>query len=103
MVSVTIRSTLIQMATPDDLRGRVSAVNSIFIATSNEMGDFRAGAMATILPATATVAVGGLMVMGVAVGGYFMFPGIRKLSKLSDIEVEDEIKRGTESESLAKK
>jgi MFS family permease len=86
MVSVNIRSTLIQMATPDDLRGRVSAVNSIFIATSNEMGDFRAGTVATLIPVTTTVALGGLMALGVAVGGYFMFPSIRKLSTLSEIE-----------------
>ncbi len=88
MVSVNIRSTLIQMATPDELRGRVSAVNSIFIATSNQMGDFRAGTVATLLPATTTVALGGLMALGVAVGGYFMFPGIRKLSSLSEVEPE---------------
>lgn len=88
MVSVNIRSTLIQMATPDYLRGRVSAVNSIFIATSNEMGDFRAGTVATVLPATVTVALGGLMALGVAVGGYFLFPGIRKLGSLTDIEPE---------------
>jgi MFS family permease len=86
MVSVNIRSTLIQMATPDDLRGRVSAVNSIFIATSNEMGDFRAGTVATLIPVTTTVALGGLMALGVAVGGYFMFPSIRKLRSLSEIE-----------------
>ncbi len=88
MVSVNIRSTLIQMATPDALRGRVSAVNSIFIATSNQMGDFRAGTVATLLPATTTVALGGLMALGVAVGGYFMFPGIRKLSSLHEVEAE---------------
>lgn len=86
MVSVNIRSTLTQMATPDDLRGRVSAVNSIFIASSNEMGDFRAGAMATLLPATATVALGGVMALAVAVGGYFLFPSIRNLSDYSQIE-----------------
>ena len=86
MVSVNIRSTLIQMATPDDLRGRVSAVNSIFIATSNEMGDFRAGTVATLIPVTTTVALGGLMALCVAVGGYFMFPSIRKLTSLSEIE-----------------
>lgn len=86
MISVNIRSTLIQMATPDELRGRVNAVNSIFISTSNEMGDFRAGTIATLLPATTTVALGGLMALGVAVGGYFLFPSIRKLSNLNEVE-----------------
>jgi len=92
MVSVNIRSTLIQMATPDDLRGRVSAVNSIFIASSNEMGDFRAGAMATLLPVTTTVALGGVMALGVALGGYFLFPSIRNLGSLNEIESESEPK-----------
>ncbi|NHO66803.1 MFS transporter [Aestuariicella hydrocarbonica] len=88
MVSVNIRSTLIQIATPDDLRGRVSAVNSIFIATSNKMGDFRAGSVATILSPVATVALGGLMALIVAVGGCYLFPTIRKLDKLDDIDAE---------------
>ena len=49
MVSVNIRLTLIQLATPDELRGRVSAVNSLFIATSNDLGDFRAGSVAAAI------------------------------------------------------
>ena len=49
MVSVNIRMTLAQLATLDELRGRVSAVNSLFIATSNEAGDFRGGATAAVI------------------------------------------------------
>ncbi|WGL17771.1 MFS transporter [Microbulbifer bruguierae] len=86
MISVNIRSTLIQLATPDDLRGRVSAVNSIFIATSNQMGDYRAGAVASVIPAPVTVALGGVMALGVAISGYFIFPAIRKLKKMSELE-----------------
>lgn len=86
MVSVNIRSTLIQLATPDDLRGRVSAVNSIFIASSNKMGDYRAGAIASVIPATATVALGGLMTLVIAIGGYYCFPAIRKLRHMSELE-----------------
>ncbi len=86
MVSVNIRSTLIQLATPDNLRGRVGAVNSIFIATSNELGDFRAGAVASILSPVATVTLGGLMACAVALGGYWLFPKIRHLDRLTDVE-----------------
>ena len=84
MVSVNIRSTLVQIATPDKLRGRVSAVNSIFIASSNKVGDFRAGAVATVLPPIATVTLGGIMALGITLGSYILFPKIRKLDKLTD-------------------
>lgn len=82
MVSMNIRGTLIQLETPDNLRGRVGAVNSLFINTSNEMGDFRAGAVASILSPVATVALGGLMALAVALGGYALFPKIRNLREL---------------------
>ncbi len=84
MVSVNIRSTLIQLATPDSLRGRVGAVNSIFIASSNDIGDFRAGAVAAVIPPVATVALGGIMALLVTVAGYYYFPKIRKLDLLTD-------------------
>ncbi len=83
-ISVNVRSTLIQIATPNELRGRVSAVNTIFIASSNQLGDFRAGSVAALLGPITTVAIGGLMALGVAIGGYYLFPNIRKLDKLSD-------------------
>ncbi len=86
MVSVNIRSTLIQLETPDDLRGRVSAVNSIFIATSNKMGDFRAGAVASVLSPVATVALGGVLALAVAFSGSILFPRLRKLKQLDEIE-----------------
>jgi len=83
-ISVNVRSTLIQLATPNDLRGRVSAVNTIFIATSNQMGDFRSGSVAALTTPIAAVAVGGIMALGVAIGGYFLFPNIRRLDRLAD-------------------
>ena len=88
MISVNVRSTLIQLATPDDLRGRVSAVNSIFISSSNELGDFRAGSVAALLPPVVAVALGGIMALGVTIGGAYLFPTIRKLDKLTDVDVE---------------
>jgi len=86
MVSMNIRSTLIQLATPDELRGRVSAVNSLFISTSNDLGDFRAGAVASVLGPAATVLAGGVIALGVTAGGYLLFPKLRKLDRVSDVQ-----------------
>ncbi len=59
MVSVNVRGTLVQLGTPDDVRGRVSAVNSVFIGASNELGEFRAGTMAHLIGTVPAVVVGG--------------------------------------------
>ena len=87
MVSVNIRTTLIQMATPDELRGRVSAVNMLFIGVSNEMGDFRAGSVAALFGPVSTVLAGAGMAFVVAIGGYMVFPKLRQLDKLTDAEI----------------
>lgn len=91
MVSVNIRSTLIQLATPDALRGRVSAVNMLFISSSNELGDFRAGSVAAALGPVSTVVLGAFMSLGVALGGWLLFPTLRRLDRLTDVEV-DQVK-----------
>ncbi|MDB9890586.1 MFS transporter [Alphaproteobacteria bacterium] len=85
MVSVNIRMTLIQLATPDHLRGRVSAVNAIFISSSNEMGDVRAGSAAALLGPVTTVFIGGLAALSVAIGGWYVFPKLRHLDRLADL------------------
>ena len=59
MVSVYVRQTLVQLATPDDMRGRVGAVSSVFIVTSNEFGDFRAGMVAAAIGVVPAVVLGG--------------------------------------------
>ncbi len=84
IVSVNIRLSLIQIATPDHLRGRVSAVNGIFISSSNEMGDVRSGGVASAIGPVATVILGGVMAVGVAVGGGMLFAKLRKLDKVTD-------------------
>jgi hypothetical protein len=84
MVSVNIRLSLIQIATPDHLRGRVSAVNGIFISSSNEMGDVRSGGVTSAIGPVATVVLGGIMAIGVAVGGSILFSKLRKLNKVTD-------------------
>jgi MFS family permease len=60
LISVVVRSTLVQLCTPDEMRGRVSAVNSLFIGTSNQLGEFRAGAMAALIGGVPAVLVGGV-------------------------------------------
>lgn len=84
MVSVNVRSTIIQLATPDELRGRVNSVNSLFIATSNDLGDFRAGTVASFVGPVATVLAGGFMAVGVVAGAYLLFPTLRKLDRITD-------------------
>ena len=82
MVSVVIRLTLIQIETPDDMRGRVSAVNSTFIGASNELGEFRAGAMAEYLGAVGSVIVGGVGTLVVAALWVRLFPSLAQRDRL---------------------
>jgi MFS family permease len=73
-ISVVIRVTLVQIETPDEMRGRVSAVNSLFISMSNQLGDFRAGSMAALIGAVPAVLVGGIGTVIVAVLFVRVFP-----------------------------
>jgi MFS family permease len=73
MLSVVIRMTLIQLETPDDMRGRVSAVNSLFVTASNQLGDFRAGLMASWLGTHTAVMVGGIGALIVVLVGRKLF------------------------------
>jgi MFS family permease len=87
-VSVVIRQTLVQLLTPDHLRGRVTAVNQIFIVSSNEVGSFRAGTMASMFgPVVATVA-GGVGTVLVVIGVASLFPSLRSLRKLHELSPE---------------
>jgi MFS family permease len=82
MVSVYIRETLIQLWTPDRVRGRVNAVNMVFIGASNELGEFRAGVMAFLIGAKATVIIGGAGTVAIAVIWAKLFPELRKARHL---------------------
>lgn len=87
-VSVVIRHTLVQLLTPDHLRGRVTAVNQIFIVSSNELGAFRAGTMASMFgPVVATVA-GGVGTIMVVVGLARLFPELKSIKKLHELSPE---------------
>jgi MFS family permease len=82
MVSVYVRETLIQLWTPDRLRGRVNAVNMVFVGASNELGAFRAGSMAALIGAVPAVVFGGVGAMGIAVLWAYLFPALRKARHL---------------------
>jgi MFS family permease len=86
MVSVYIRETLLQLWTPDEVRGRVNAVNRVFIGASNELGEFRAGLMAAWIGAVAAVTVGGLGTVAVAGAWAWLFPELRTARRLSGRE-----------------
>ncbi|MGV8854030.1 MAG: MFS transporter [Devosia sp.] len=77
MVSVTIRETIMQLWTPEEVRGRVNAVNSVFIGASNELGEFRAGTVAHFIGPVAAVVVGGVGAVAVAVLWSRAFPELR--------------------------
>jgi MFS family permease len=84
MISVYIREVILQLWTPDEVRGRVNAVNSIFLGASNELGDFRAGLMAAVYGAVFTVTAGGLAAVAIAGLSVKIFPGLAKIKSLSD-------------------
>lgn len=82
MVSVIIREVLLQLWTPDDVRGRVNAVNSIFLMASNELGEARAGFIAAKWGAIVTVIGGGVAAIGVTMICGALFPELRKVRQL---------------------
>jgi len=86
MVSVLIREVLLQLWTPDEVRGRVNAVNSIFLGASNELGEARAGFMAAKLGAVITVVGGGVAAIGVAAIWAYLFPKLRTARHLESRE-----------------
>ena len=88
MVSVVVRQTLVQLDTPDDMRGRVSAVNGVFIGASNELGEFRAGTMAAWIGPIAATLAGGAGTLLVAALWLRGFPALARRDRLLD--------RGTE-------
>ena len=82
MVSVIIREVLLQLWTPDEVRGRVNAVNSIFLMASNELGEARAGFFAAKWGAIITVIGGGIAAIGVTALSGILFPSLRKIRQL---------------------
>jgi MFS family permease len=81
MVSVVSRQTLIQLYTPDAMRGRVSAVNSMFVVASNQLGDFRAGLVAASIGAVPAVLIGGVGALLVVLACWRLFPALARVDR----------------------
>jgi MFS family permease len=90
MVSVYVRESLIALWTPDQLRGRVNAVNMVFVGASNELGEFRAGTMAAIFGAVPAVVIGGIGTLVVAAIWASSFPKLRGIDTLDAPTVSSE-------------
>lgn len=90
MLSVVIRSSLIQLETPDAMRGRVSAVNSVFIGASNQLGEFRSGVSAALMGLVPSVVLGGVGTLVVAALWMYWFPQLARRDRLV-------VERGPES------
>jgi len=82
-ISVVIRSTLVQLETPDDMRGRVSAVNSIFIGASNQLGEFESGATAALMGPVGSVLLGGVGTLLVAGSWMKLFPALARRDRMA--------------------
>jgi hypothetical protein len=82
MISVYVREVLIQLWTPDHVRGRVNAVNMVFVGASNELGEFRAGMMAAWIGPVGAVVFGGIGSIAVAALWAWGFPSLRKIRSL---------------------
>jgi MFS family permease len=84
MLSVFIRSTLAPLLTPPELRGRVSAVERVFIGGSNELGAFESGTAAALIGAVPAVAIGGILAMAAAAFWAWRFPQLRRIDSFGD-------------------
>ena len=78
-ISVIVRSTILQLKTPDTMKGRVASLNSIFVMSSNELGSFESGVTSRLMGNVAAVVFGGCMTIGVVVYNWFKSPSLRKL------------------------
>jgi hypothetical protein len=85
MVSVYVRSSIIQLATPDSMRGRVSAVNVVFITSSNELGEFESGLTAQWLDTVPAIVIGGVGTLIAAGLCAWRFPDLRRIDRPTDV------------------
>ena len=86
MVSVYVRATLIQLATPEAMRGRVSAVSLLFIGASNELGEFESGVTASWFGTVPSVIIGGLGTLAVVGLWMWLFPALRRVDALGEVK-----------------
>ena len=92
MISVIIRGSLLQLATPPEMRGRVSAVNSLFVGASNELGEFESGLTAHWWGAVRATLFGGIGSLVVAGLWSVLFPGLRQADELTSAALLGQIK-----------
>jgi uncharacterized protein (DUF2062 family) len=85
MISMNIRATTAALATPDPLRGRVNAVEMVFISASNELGAFESGVAAALVGAVPAVVIGGVLTIGVALTWTRLFPALRHVDRLDEL------------------
>jgi hypothetical protein len=85
MVSVVLRQTILPLVTPDELRGRVTAVEMVFISASNELGAFESGVAAALIGAVPAVVIGGVLTIAVAVTWTRFFPGLAQVDRLDEL------------------
>jgi hypothetical protein len=89
MVSVVVRETLIQIGTPDAMRGRVTAVHSLFVGTSNQLGQFRAGATAAWLGTVPAVVTGGIATLLVVLVSRRLFPELARINRVDELSAHE--------------
>jgi MFS family permease len=88
-VSVFIRATLVPLATPDHMRGRVMAVENVFIGASNELGAFESGVAGALLGVGPAVTLGGVLTLGVVGTWWFVFPPLRDIDRFEDVVADE--------------
>jgi hypothetical protein len=88
MISMNIRSTIAAFATPDELRGRANAVESVFISASNELGAFESGAAAALLGAVPAVVLGGVATIVLAAVWKWVFPDLADIDRIEELRPE---------------
>jgi MFS family permease len=88
MISVFVRQSLVSFATPDEMRGRVGAVNMLFIGASNELGEFESGFTAALFGPVLAVVLGGIGTLAVVGTWMKLFPPLRTVDRLKDVKVE---------------
>jgi MFS family permease len=93
VVSVVVRQTLVQLQTPDHMRGRVSAVNALFFGTSNQLGEFESGVLAAWIGVVPAVVVGGLGTLVVVMLWMKLFPDLARFDRLESAAIVSETPR----------
>jgi hypothetical protein len=82
VVNVVVRQTIVQMQTPDEMRGRVTAVNTLFIGTSNQLGEFESGVVAALVGAVPAVVIGGVGTLLIVALWMKLFPELLNVDRI---------------------